>query len=467
MKGKPAVGPINPDDLSDDDKKKALEAVNLIAEKRNGDLKGRTCANGKKQRKFVKEGEILSSPTVSLESILLTLVIDAYEGRHTMIADVPGAYLHAEMPPGKRVLLRLVGKFVDIMCEVNPEYNKHVRYERGVKVLYVQVLRALYGCLESALLWYNLYSTTLVSLGFELNPYDLCVANKIIEGSQCTVAFYVDDNKISHKNPKVVEQVIQEIEKHFGKLTVSTPNEFDFLGMDIKLRSDRKVQIKMEKQIQEALDWFGEKITESPVTPANKNLFVVSNKARELNKERSDTFHSVVAKLLYIAKRARPDIESSVAFLCTRVAYSTEEDWLKLRRVLAYLKSTIEYDRIIGAATLQELYTWIDAAYGVHSVDLKSHTGGTMSLGTGVLHQKSSKQKLNVKSSTEAEIVGVSEYIPYNLWAYNFMDAQGYKLSDNILFQDNQSAIKMETNGRRSCTGNSRHVNIRYFLLKI
>ena len=151
----------------------------------------------------MRDGEIVSSPTVSLESILATLVIDAYEDRYVSISDVPGAYLHAEMPKGKLILMRLVGKFVDIMCEVNPEYLKYVRHECGVKVLYLRVLRAIYGCLESALLWYNLYSTTLAKIGFELNPYDLCVANKIINGSQCTIAFYVDDNKIAHKDPAV------------------------------------------------------------------------------------------------------------------------------------------------------------------------------------------------------------------------------------------------------------------------
>ena len=89
-----------------------------------------------------------------------------------------------------------------------------------------------------------------------------------------------------------------------------------------------------------------------------------------------------------------------------------------------------------------------------------------MSMGTGVIHTKSSKQKLNIKSSTEAEIVGTSDYLPYNVWMKNFMEAQGYEFQDNILFQDNRSAIKMETNGRRSCTGNSRHIHIRHFFAK-
>ena len=79
MPGKPVVVPQDPDVLTEDEKESALEAVNLIKEKRDGRIKGRTCANGSKQRKYVKEGEISSSPTASLESIIATLVIDSYE----------------------------------------------------------------------------------------------------------------------------------------------------------------------------------------------------------------------------------------------------------------------------------------------------------------------------------------------------------------------------------------------------
>ena len=85
---------------------------------------------------------------------------------------------------------------------------------------------------------------------------------------------------------------------------------------------------------------------------------------------------------------------------------------------------------------------WIDAAYAVNP-DMKSQTGKTVSIGTGVIHGKCSKQKLNVKSSTEAELVGVSEYIPYNIWLLYFMHEQGYAIKNNILFQDNQSTILM------------------------
>ena len=111
------------------------------------------------------------------------------------------------------------------------------------------------------------------------------------------------------------------------------------------------------------------------------------------------------------------------------------------------------------------LHTYVDVSYAVH-VDMRSQTGGVMSLGHGTFSQQSRKQKLNTKSSTEAELVGISEYLTYNIWLLNFLHAQGYKVHSNILYQDNQSTIRMAKNGRNSCTGNSRHIHIRYFFVK-
>ena len=148
---------------------------------------------------------------------MATLIINAYDKRYVAIADVPGAYLHAEMTKDKQVLLKLKNEFVDIMCNINPEYKSHVWYEGKTKMLYLKVVHAIYGCLESALFWYNLYSSTLEKMGFKSNLYDLCVANKMINGSQCTIVFYVDDNKISHKDPDVVNGVISELKKYLGK----------------------------------------------------------------------------------------------------------------------------------------------------------------------------------------------------------------------------------------------------------
>ena len=164
-------------------------------------------------------------------------------------------------------------------------------------------------------------------------------------------------------------------------------------------------------------------------------------------------------------KRARPDLETAVAFLCTGVSKCGISDWKKLRRVLQYAKKTLTDKQIIGASNLQELFMFVDASYAIYD-DKRGITGGCMSMGTGFFHARSSKQKINTKSSTETELVGVSEYLPFNIWAVNFLHEQGYDLNANVLYQDNHGAILMERNGRNSCTGNSRHIDIRYFFVK-
>ena len=115
--------------------------------------------------------------------------------------------------------------------------------------------------------------------------------------------------------------------------------------------------------------------------------------------------------------------------------------------------------------SLAKSKSWVCAAYAVHD-DMKSHTGGATILGSGAIMCKSTKQKLNTKSSTEAKVVGSSDYLPNTIWARMFLAKQGCELTENIFYQDNQSAIRLEKNGRASCGQNSRHIDIRYFFMQ-
>ena len=92
------------------------------------------------------------------------------------------------------------------------------------------------------------------------------------------------------------------------------------------------------------------------------------------------------------------------------------------------------------------MYILIDAAYSVHN-NMRGHTGGGISMGYGIMHGKSSKQKIKVKISTESELVGMGEYVPYKIWFIMFMGAQGYAIKNNVIYQDNQISIRMEKNG--------------------
>jgi len=453
---------INPRSLTKDQRMGALRAINLIKEKRDGRLKGRTVADGRAQRSLYDKSET-ASPTVSTDALTLSIIVDAHEGRDVATADVAGAYLKADMDDF--VIMKFVGESVDILCRMNSAHNKFVTIEKGTKVLYVRLIKAIYGCVKSALLWYDLFSTTLKDLGFVLNPYDPCIANCTIDGKQCTIAWYVDDNKVSHVDPGVVTMIIEKIEERFGKMTVTRGKEHTFLGMKIRYTDVGTAVVTMKEYLKEAIQESGMDITRVAATPARKNLFDVDEKSKTLGKLDSEVFHSVVAKLLYVSIRARMDILLAIGFLCTRVSKSTQQDRTKLKRVLEYIKGTMDLEYTLGADDMRKLRSWVDAAYAVHP-DMKSHTGGVMSLGIGGILCKSTKQKLNTKSSTEAEVVGASDYLPNTMWVKMFLEAQGYAIEENFFEQDNESAIKLEKNGRTSAGPKSRHINTRYFWIK-
>ena len=109
--------------------------------------------------------------------------------------------------------------------------------------------------------------------------------------------------------------------------------------------------------------------------------------------------------------------------------------------------------------------SWVDVLYGVHS-DSKSHTGGCISFRWGVFATKCQKQRLNTKSSTEGEIVGVSNFLPNMMCVSMFLEAQGFTLEENILYQDNESAMRIVLYGKRSCSAKTKHMNHRYFWIK-
>ncbi len=113
-------------------------------------------------------------------------------------------------------------------------------------------------------------------------------------------------------------------------------------------------------------------------------------------------------KLLYLAKRARPDILTVSIFLCTRVQNATEEDKEKLMRELGYLKNTQYEVLMLRASTEGKITAYVDAAFAIHQ-DSKSHTGVIVYVGETIVYVSSKKQKCMSKSPTEAELIGLTD----------------------------------------------------------
>jgi hypothetical protein len=114
---------------------------------------------------------------------------------------------------------------------------------------------------------------------------------------------------------------------------------------------------------------------------------------------------------------------------------------------------------ILGADDITVMKMWVNAPYTVHR-DMKGHTGGVVSFERGAVMSKSLTQKLNTKSLTEAELVGASDYLPHSVWGEKVLEGQGYTLKENRFYQENQSRVRFEKNGKKSCGPNSRHMDI-------
>ncbi len=153
-----------------------------------------------------------------------------------------------------------------------------------------------------------------------------------------------------------------------------------------------------------------------------------------------------------------------IAFLTTRVRNLDWDNWKKLTHMMSYIRGTRRLPLILGADGTGILKWWVDGSFAIHP-DMRGHTGGGLSLGRGFPIVASMKQKLNTQSSTESEIVAVNDCMPAICWTRYFLEAQGYGVTENIVFQDNKSAILLEKNGEASSSKRTKHINIRFFFV--
>jgi len=136
--------------------------------------------------------------------------------------------------------MKIRGTLLEIL--VDPEkYDKYVELEDGRKTLYVIMLRALYGMMISSLQYYRKFLENLKSIGFQVNPYDPCVANRTVRGSQHTVTWHVDDLKSSHVNSKVNDEFLNWLEEKYAADGVGTVKavrgpRHDYLGINLDFR---------------------------------------------------------------------------------------------------------------------------------------------------------------------------------------------------------------------------------------
>ena len=424
-------------------------------------LKARLVAGGHQQDRDLYEN--VSSPTVSTQSVYMIATLAATEKRSVFTADFTGAFLkgkYLEEDNLPIVTMKLSKIITESLLKVSPTWSEYVNPGDGC--IYVTLMKPLYGLVEAAQLWYKSLSSALMEFGFIVNPYDKCVFNKTIDGKQTTICIHVDDLFITSQNRECVDALFVYLQNKFGDLTFHNGPVFDFLGINFDFDTPGKVHLRMSSYIKELLESCG--ISHSAKTPALEDLFDIDSDAPNLDSYKAKQFHTLVAQLLYLSKRVRPDILTAVNFLCTRVKSPSMQDSVKLERILCYLYGSQNLCLTLEGGNLHNIYAYVDASYGVHK-DAKSQSGMVIRLGKASVSWSSTKQKNNSKSSTESELYSLSDSCGPVIWARNFLIAQGYKVGPATIYQDNKSTIQLAKNGLSS-SQRTRHINIRYFFVK-
>ena len=402
-----------------------------------------------------------SSPTVSLTAVMTIISIAARERRYVKVVDIAGAYLNA-LIRNKTILMFIEPELAKILVSLDKKYRSFLRKDGS---LIVKLKKALYGCVESAKLWYDHLTTGLKEIGFVQNLLDGCVFNRVNKNNkQCTICLYVDDLLITSEDSDDINSVIDYLNKTYKTISVKEGPVISYLGMSLDFSVVGKVKVSMDGYVKEILSGYD--VKGYAVTPATNDLFDINKFNSLLNQQDKDIFHSRVAKLLYLAKRVRPDLLVSCSFLASRVNCATEHDMMKLNRILRYINSTPKASIVLGLGGEDiQLIAYIDASYGIHS-DGKGQTGCLITLGDeGPIYCRSSKQKLVAKSSAEAELIGVSDEYSQVIWCRDFLIQQGYKMNAAKVYQDNKSTIAMMKKGSHS-GHRSRHIHVRYFFVK-
>jgi hypothetical protein len=457
---KKVLKPVKRSGLNLKQRRKIIRSSMFLKEKYDGmgkfeKLKGRLVADGRMQDKTLYADK--HSPTARLESILMELAIAVKEQKKKAKVDIAGAYLNAFIGDGDDIYMELGKEVTMILVEAFPVLKKYV--EPSGKLL-TKILKALYGLIQSAALWYQELTTFLKSLGFIPNSIDNCVLNIRSDGRDMTIILYVDNILILSKNDLDIKWLIGALKDKYGELSIETGSSFTYLGMVLETRKSGDIKMRMDGYVQNVLDSFPEyKNIKKSTIPATMNLFkqghgellCVSDKKR---------FHTTIARLLYLCKRTRPDIQLPVLYLCTRVRDPTKEDEQKLLKLLGYLKTTKHRARIIShRGNLKRLAAYVDASFACHA-DGKGHTGLVVKWGPTTLGTISKKQKIATKSSTEAELVGLTDVLDEIERANEYMQEQGVDLDVPIVYQDNMSTIAIVTDIHG---GNvrTRHLNAR------
>lgn len=319
--------------------------------------------------------------------------------------------------------------------------------------------KALYGLKQAPRAWYSKIDAHLLSLGFVKSFSESTLYVKHKEVDTLIVSLYVDDLLVTGNNTRLVEKFKQEMMQVFEMTDLGLMTFF--LGMEIK-QCKNKVLICQEKYAKEILKKFQMDECKAMSTPMNQKEKLMKEDGAD--KVDEGYYRSLIGCLMYLTA-TRPDIMFAVSILSRFMHCASEMHLRAAKRILRYIKGTVDYGVKFEMCQNFKLYGFSDSDWAGSFDDMKSTSGYCFSLGSGIFSWSSKKQEIVAQSTAEAEFIAATAAANQVLWLKKIMcDLHMEQKNDTEIFVDNQAAIAISNNP--VFHGKTKHFNIKLYFLR-
>jgi transposase InsO family protein len=423
--------------------KKAIPCKWVYKVKNNPDgsierYKARLVIKGCAQKKGIDYDQTFS-PVVRNTTIRTLLSVAASERMHLMQFDVSTAFLYGDLQ--EEIYMEQPEGFADNSAKV------------------CKLKRSLYGLKQAPRCWNTRFGNFLKKLGFKQSEADPCLFMLERGTNKLILALYVDDGIVAATDECELSEFAERLRSEFKIMT--KPATY-FLGVEIDQKSDGSIKISQAAYTRKVLDQFGMSDCRACVTP-----IIQSEKADvdDSNEPVRFPYRSAVGALMYLMTGTRPDIAFAVSVVSRNLENPDHSDVVKVKRILRYLKGTIDTGIVYRPQQNQNtLLCYSDADHGGDKTTGRSTTGVVCTYAEGAISWFSQRQTSVAISTTEAEVVAASEATREVVWLKRLLNDIARFDDIPVIRIDNEAAIRLAQNPEYH--RRTKHIQIRHFFVR-
>ena len=419
--------------------------------------KGRIVAQGYSQIAGVHYGEVFAS-TARMAAMRTVIALAAIEDLELETVDISTAFLNGEID--KEIFMK-----VPEGLEVDGEPAPGEDPKRWV----LRLLKGLYGIKQGPRIWALKLHSVLTEIGFVRTDCDYSVYIYRRDNVKVVMPIHVDDLLIASNSRDAIQKVKSDLASRF-KIHDQGPAT-SILGIKIERdRPNRSIHLSQPGYIESILDQFGMSDCNPVLTPMEENRKLSASMSPETPERQAEMkaypYRELIGKLLYLAIATRPDIAYTVGVLCRFVENPGMDHWLAAKRVLRYLRGTVNMKLVYSQQPSPDLFTTFSDADLSGNPDNSRSTGGfAVCVGGGATQWGSRLQPHVSLSSTESEYTTASKVGCEIMWMRYLFEELGYDMTrPSPLLVDNKSAIQVLKHPEHQST--MKHVHRAYHWIR-